>query len=142
MEKLIFLCCERNSQNSDTLHSHFVTISSFLGTLRGSQPTNLCSGTGVVCHTCTCAIPNRVEGTHRPQGSVAHLFLGKQVQPVASLCYSRHWGGPALPSFTPPSYATASLDLKGALFHFFPNYAFVASYQLLSFIIYMRMFFE
>lgn len=27
----MFSCCERNSQNSDTLHSHFVTISLFLG---------------------------------------------------------------------------------------------------------------
>lgn len=86
-QNLMFSCCERNSQNSDILHSHshFIIISSFLGTLRGSQPTNLCSGTGVACHTCTYAIPSRAEGTHRPQGS------------VASLCYSRYWGVPSRP---------------------------------------------
>lgn len=137
----MFSCCERNSQNSDTLHSHFVTNSSFLRTLRGSQPTNLCWGTGVGCHTCTCAIPNRAEGTHGPEGSVAHLFLGKQVQPVASVCYSRHWGGPALPSFLLPLTQLPPWIWKKHYF-IFPDLAFVASYQLLPFIIYMSMFFE
>lgn len=141
---LMFSCCERNSQNSDTLHSHFVIISSFLGTLRGSQPTNLCSGTGVACHTCTYAIPSRAEGTHRPQGSVAHLFPGKQVQPVASLCYSRYWGVPSRPPILDSSLPGNCLPRfeRSIISFFFPDYAFAASYQPLSFIIYMSMFSE
>lgn len=109
----------RNSQNSDTLYQHFLTISAHLGNIQ-REPTDKCMvrhwGSVSYLHT-----HHLLQGLGHPQASRQHdPSVPRNAGSASGSCVLlQALGGPTLLSFTLPSQVTAYLYLKGALFHFF-----------------------